>query len=186
MRTVINRRGFIAAGASLMIGTAARSALPVIRQSPKARIIIDNDFAGAPDGLIALAHQLAARAARSVLITPSALDAKLAALGGPPAGATAAAGKLAAIASFPGVKRSQTVGVPDELLGEMVVACIVPDDGATGTEADLIAHLKARMASFKVPRRVLLLDAADFALTGNEKAKASDIRAVAVARLSHP
>ena len=92
----------------------------------------------------------------------------------------------AAIATFPGVKRSQTVGVPDELLGEMVVACIVPVDGARVTESDLIAHLKARMASFKVPRRVLLLDEADFALTGNEKAKAADIRAVAVARLSHP
>jgi acyl-CoA synthetase (AMP-forming)/AMP-acid ligase II len=76
--------------------------------------------------------------------------------------------------------------VPDELLGEMVVACIVPVDGARVTESDLIAHLKARMASFKVPRRVLVLDEADFALTGNEKAKAADIRAVAVARLSHP
>ncbi|MFD2429211.1 hypothetical protein ACFSUK_15920 [Sphingobium scionense] len=64
MRTVINRRGFIAAGVSLMIGSAARSALPVIRQAPKARIIIDNDFAGDPDGLIALAHQLATKAAR--------------------------------------------------------------------------------------------------------------------------
>ncbi|PZU64560.1 MAG: nucleoside hydrolase, partial [Sphingobium sp.] len=42
MRTTIDRRRFIAAGASLMIGSAARSALPVIRQSPKARIIIDN------------------------------------------------------------------------------------------------------------------------------------------------
>jgi len=39
----------------------------VIRQSPKARIIIDNDFAGDPDGLIALAHQLATQAARPVL-----------------------------------------------------------------------------------------------------------------------
>ena len=97
MRTRIDRRGFIAAGTSLMIGTAARSALPVIRQSPKARIIIDNDFAGDPDGLIALAHQLATKAARPVLVTTSALDAKLAALGGQPAGATAAAGKEAAI-----------------------------------------------------------------------------------------
>ena len=97
MRTTIDRRRFIAAGASLMIGTAARSTLPAIRQAPKARIIIDNDFAGDPDGLIALAHQLATKAARPVLVTTSALDAKLAALGGQPAGATAAAGKQAAI-----------------------------------------------------------------------------------------
>ena len=34
------------------------------------------------------------------------------------------------IAAVPGVKRTQTVGVPDDLLGEMVVSCIVPIDGA--------------------------------------------------------
>lgn len=90
----------------------------------------------------------------------------------------------AAIAAYPGVKRSQTVGVPDNLLGEMVVACIVPIDGVTIVEDMLIAHLKTQMASFKVPRRVLLLDDAEFALTGNEKAKAADIRAVAVAKLA--
>ena len=39
------------------------------------------------------------------------------------------------IARFPGVKRSQTVGVPDELLGEMVVSCVVPADGAVLSEA---------------------------------------------------
>lgn len=97
MRTMIDRRGFILAGTGLMIGTAAGAGLPAIRQAPKARIIIDNDFAGDPDGLIALAHQLASRAARSVLVTTSALDAKLAAMGGLPAGGTAAAGKQAAL-----------------------------------------------------------------------------------------
>ena len=35
-----------------------------------------------------------------------------------------------AIQKVPGVKRSQTVGVPDDLLGEMVVSCVVPVDGA--------------------------------------------------------
>jgi fatty-acyl-CoA synthase len=90
----------------------------------------------------------------------------------------------AAIATFPGIKRSQTVGVPDDLLGEMVVACIVPVDGAQVGEGALIAFLKERMASFKVPRRVLIVREDEFALTGNEKAKASDIRALAVARLA--
>jgi acyl-CoA synthetase (AMP-forming)/AMP-acid ligase II len=90
----------------------------------------------------------------------------------------------AAIATFPGIKRSQTVGVPDDLLGEMVVACIVPVDGIEISEGALIAFLKERMASFKVPRRVLVVREEEFALTGNEKAKASDIRVLAVAKLA--
>jgi fatty-acyl-CoA synthase len=89
----------------------------------------------------------------------------------------------ACIAGFAGVKRSQTVGVPDDLLGEMVVACIVPVDGTTLDEAALTVFLKERLASFKLPRRILLFTEAQFALTGNEKAKTADIRARAVARL---
>ena len=36
-----------------------------------------------------------------------------------------------ALAGYPGVKVAQTVGVPHETLGEVVVACIVPHDGAS-------------------------------------------------------
>ena len=89
----------------------------------------------------------------------------------------------AAIAAFPGVKRTQTVGVPDDLLGEMVVACIVPMAGDTIDEKALLAFLKDRLARFKIPRRVLVLREEEFALTGNEKAKAADIRTLAIGRI---
>lgn len=89
----------------------------------------------------------------------------------------------AAIARFPGVKRTQTVGVPDDLLGEMVVSCIVPVDGGSIDERDLIAFLKRDLASFKLPRRVLIFTDEDFAVTGSGKAKASDMREKAAARL---
>ncbi len=87
------------------------------------------------------------------------------------------------IVRFPGVKRTQTVGVPDDLLGEMVVACIVPADGVTLSESEIIAFVKADLASFKVPRRVLFFTDADYALTGNEKIKSSALRDLAVKRL---
>jgi acyl-coenzyme A synthetase/AMP-(fatty) acid ligase len=87
------------------------------------------------------------------------------------------------IAKFPGVKRSQSVGVPDELLGEMVVSCVVPADGVELSEADIVAFVKKEVASFKVPRRVLFFTDAEYALTGNEKIKTSDLRALAVKRL---
>ena len=87
------------------------------------------------------------------------------------------------IARFPGVKRSQTLGVPDELLGEMVVSCVVPADGATLSESEIAAFVKQEVASFKVPRRVLFFTDSDYALTGNEKIKTSDLRKIAVKRL---
>ncbi len=88
------------------------------------------------------------------------------------------------ISNWPGVKRSQTVGVPDELLGEVVVACIVPMDGTVINQAALTAHLREKLASFKVPRKFLFFREEEFVLTGNEKIKAADIRNIATARLT--
>ncbi|MFM5907480.1 MAG: class I adenylate-forming enzyme family protein [Novosphingobium sp.] len=89
----------------------------------------------------------------------------------------------AVIARFHGIKRTQTVGVPDDLLGEMVVACVVPVEGCEIDEKELVAFLKRDLASFKLPRRVLIFTDEDFAVTGSGKAKASDIREKAVPRL---
>lgn len=88
-----------------------------------------------------------------------------------------------AIAACPGVKRTQTVGVPHETLSEMVVACIVPVDGVTLEEAEVINFVKTRLASYKVPRKVLFFTEADYPLTGNEKVKAGDLRELACKRL---
>lgn len=87
------------------------------------------------------------------------------------------------VARFHGVKRTQTVGVPDDLLGEMVVTCIVPVDGMMLDEAAIIAFLKGEIASFKVPRRVLFFTDADYAVTGNEKVKSSVVRELAARAL---
>jgi fatty-acyl-CoA synthase len=87
------------------------------------------------------------------------------------------------IAKFPGVKRTQTVGVPHDMLGEIVVACIVPIDGVELGEKEIIAFVKREIASFKAPRRVLFFSDADYAITGNEKVKASVVRDLAVKRL---
>ncbi len=88
------------------------------------------------------------------------------------------------IAKFPGVKRTQTVGVPHDTLSEMVVSCIVPVDGVTLDAAELISFLKEQLASFKIPREVLFFTEAEYPLTGNEKVKASDVKQLACKRLS--
>lgn len=87
--------------------------------------------------------------------------------------------------SFPGVKATQTVGVAHDTLGEVVVACIVPHEGARLEEPAIRDFLKERLASYKVPRHVLFFDESDLALTGSAKIKTSDLRQLAAKRLQN-
>jgi len=89
----------------------------------------------------------------------------------------------AVLALYPGVRRAQTVGVPHDTLGEIAVACIVPQDGVVLEEGEVRAFLKERLASFKVPRRFLFLDEDEMAVTGNGKVKAGELRQLATQRL---
>jgi hypothetical protein len=58
----------------LQAGQYTTAAERLIPQKPSMRVIVDNDFAGDPDGLAALAHQLLTPKTRTVLITSSALN----------------------------------------------------------------------------------------------------------------
>jgi len=85
--------------------------------------------------------------------------------------------------TVPGVQAVQSVGVPDDLLGELLVACIVPHAGADLTEAGVQAFAKQVLASYKVPRRVLFFAEEDLELTGSSKIKTADLRKLAAAKL---
>lgn len=61
-------------------------------------------------------------------------------------------------ASFPGVAASAVVGVPDERLGERVVAVVQPNPGAAIDLDELDAHLRANLARYKVPERITIVD----------------------------
>lgn len=56
--------------------------------------------------------------------------------------------------SHPAVKLAQVVGLPDERYVEMPAAFVELADGAQASEAELIAHCKGKLASFKIPRHV--------------------------------
>ncbi|HEX7821011.1 MAG TPA: class I adenylate-forming enzyme family protein [Sphingobium sp.] len=87
------------------------------------------------------------------------------------------------IRGCPGVKVSQTVGVADELLGELVVVCIVPHEGARLSEDAIRGFAKEKLASYKIPRRVLFFAEDDLKLTGTAKIKTADLRKLATERL---
>ena len=87
------------------------------------------------------------------------------------------------IREIPGVKIAQTVGVPHDTLGEIVVTCIVTHDGVKLTEDDVRSFAKTKLASYKVPRRVIFPAHADLKLTGTAKVKTAELRTLAARML---
>jgi len=83
------------------------------------------------------------------------------------------------LCACPGVKVCKTTGVPHETLGEMVVSLIVREAGSELSQADVIAWLKERLASYKVPRKVLFVTEQDFNMTDTSKIKPAEARAFA-------
>ena len=70
------------------------------------------------------------------------------------------------LAEHPGVREAAVVGVPDEYRGETVKAFVSLKAGATVTPEELIAHCKERMAAYKYPRSVELVDELPKTVTG--------------------
>lgn len=74
-----------------------------------------------------------------------------------------------AIADAPGVAAVAVVGVPDERVGEAVVAFVVPDDPDADSaviEAAVREVAEQRLARFKVPSRILVVAALPHSPTG--------------------
>jgi acyl-CoA synthetase (AMP-forming)/AMP-acid ligase II len=60
--------------------------------------------------------------------------------------------------SHPDAYDAVVVGVPDDRWGERVVAVVEPRDGAHPTLATLQAHCRTKLAGYKVPRELHLVD----------------------------
>jgi len=89
-----------------------------------------------------------------------------------------------ALGTCPGVKVCKTTGVPHPELGEMVVSLVVPEDEADVTSDSVTAYLKERLASYKVPRKILFVEKEDLELTGTAKIKPNEARDLALKILS--
>jgi acyl-CoA synthetase (AMP-forming)/AMP-acid ligase II len=66
----------------------------------------------------------------------------------------------------------------------MVVLCAVAHDGVSVDGDDVRGFLRGRVASYKIPRRVLFFDEDELSLTGNAKIRSDELRKLAMQRLS--
>ncbi len=71
--------------------------------------------------------------------------------------------------SHPAVREAVVAGVPDDILGEAICACVVPDEGAIVTGQEVLDWCAATLADYKVPDLVHFVD--DFPMTGTGKVR---------------
>ncbi|HWE29762.1 MAG TPA: AMP-binding protein, partial [Polyangia bacterium] len=79
------------------------------------------------------------------------------------------------------VSEAQVIGVPSQKYGEEVMAWVRLKPGASASEAELVAHCKDRIATYKIPRFWKFVDAFPMTVTG--KVQKFRMRELAVAEL---
>ena len=56
------------------------------------------------------------------------------------------------------VSEAAVIGVKDERWGEVGLAVVVPKEGQSLTEEEILRHLKERLAKYKIPKSVVFTD----------------------------
>jgi len=67
---------------------------------------------------------------------------------------------------LPGVNDAAVVGLADERLGEVPVAYVLSDPSVTLDTDELLEHLKGKVASFKLPRHIKIVNELPMTATG--------------------
>jgi fatty-acyl-CoA synthase len=84
----------------------------------------------------------------------------------------------------PDVRDAVAVGVPDDKFGEAITAVVEPAPGATIDEGEVIAHVKGKLAAYKAPKRVVVVDSIERAPNGKVDYKGVRARALEALGLS--
>jgi fatty-acyl-CoA synthase len=75
--------------------------------------------------------------------------------------------------THPAVDDVCVVGLPNEILGEIICACVIPVEGAIVTGDELKHYCQEHLADYKVPDAIRFVDA--FPLTGSGKVKRQEL-----------
>jgi fatty-acyl-CoA synthase len=82
--------------------------------------------------------------------------------------------------THPKISDVQVVGVPDEKYGEEILACVILRDGAKSLTRDELARFcRGRLAHYKVPRYLRVMDA--FPMTVSGKVRKIELREAGIA-----
>ena len=76
----------------------------------------------------------------------------------------------------PGLADVAVIGIPDERLGEVGMAFVVPRHGSDPTEDEIIEWSRERMANYKAPRRVAFVE--DLPTNATGKVLKTELRAL--------
>jgi acyl-CoA synthetase (AMP-forming)/AMP-acid ligase II len=68
--------------------------------------------------------------------------------------------------THPAIHDAVAVGVSDERFGQAVTAVVEPEVGADIDEADVIEHVKSKLAHYKAPKRIFVVPALERAANG--------------------
>jgi fatty-acyl-CoA synthase len=85
---------------------------------------------------------------------------------------------------MPEIDQAAVVGYPDERLAEVPTAYVVPAEGYDVTLEAVAAHCKGNIASYKIPRHVIVVDA--FPMTPTGKVQKHKLRTDLLERLGKP
>ena len=83
--------------------------------------------------------------------------------------------------NHPKIKQAQVIGVPDPRLVEVPAAYVILREGETATPEELMAWSKERLANFRVPRYLKIVeDFEKIGMTGSSKVQKNKLRAQAL------
>jgi fatty-acyl-CoA synthase len=88
------------------------------------------------------------------------------------------------LARHPDLLSAAVVGVPDDLLGEVVVACVVARPDAKVDEDGVRTYVREHLSAFKVPKHVLFFADGELPSTGSDKVQHAELRRIALERLA--
>lgn len=91
-----------------------------------------------------------------------------------------------AISRYPGIRQVKVIGMPVDVLQEMVVACVIADQGETICQEELLAGLRDVLAYYKVPS--YLFEFETFPVTASGKIRLEALRQMVMERMKsvHP